>query len=159
MTVLCLGLAAAVPAQSPVAGTPERASDFTYTLASGRQGTLYALRSEWILLYFYDPTCEDCHALRERLNASETLNRLVGEKRLRVLAVYPDDADAAWLEQAEEMPPAWINGYDRGAAIHTGGLYRMTSLPALYLLDRDKNIRLQTAKADEVEKELTVVSR
>ncbi|MDR1102521.1 MAG: redoxin domain-containing protein [Tannerella sp.] len=157
--ILCLGLAGAGPAQSPVSGTPERASDFTYTLASGRQGTLYALRSEWILLYFYDPTCEDCHALRERLNASETLNRLIGEKRLRVLAVYPEDVTGEWREQAEEMPPTWINGYDRGAVINTDGLYLMTSLPALYLLDRDKNIRLETAKADEVEKELKAVSR
>jgi cytochrome oxidase Cu insertion factor (SCO1/SenC/PrrC family) len=151
---LCIGLAGASLAQSPASVTPEKANDFTYTLASGKQGTLYALGSEWTLLYFYDPTCEDCHALMERLNASETLNRLMEEKRIRVLAVYPEEDTAVWLEQAEQVPQAWINGYDPGAVIHTEGLYRMTSLPALYLLDRDKNIRLKTASADEVEKEL-----
>jgi cytochrome oxidase Cu insertion factor (SCO1/SenC/PrrC family) len=154
---LCIWLADACPAQSPASGTPEKACDFTYTLASGKQGTLYALRSEWILLYFYDPTCEDCHALMERLKASETLKRLIGEKRIRVLAVYPEEDTAVWLEQAEQVPQTWINGYDKGAVIFTEGLYEMTSLPALYLLDRDKNIRLKTAAADEVENELKLI--
>jgi peroxiredoxin len=156
--ILCLWYAGACLAQSPASGTPEKASDFTYTLASGKQGTLYALRSEWILLYFYDPACEDCHALMERLNGSKRLNRLIEAKRIRVLAVYPEDDTAVWIEQAEHVPRTWINGYDKGAVIHTEGLYRMTTLPALYLLDRHKNIRLKTATADEVEDELKRIS-
>jgi peroxiredoxin len=155
---LCLWLAGVSRAQSPVSGTSEKASDFTYTRASGKQGTLYALRSEWILLYFYDPTCEDCHALMEQLNASERLNRLIEKKRIQVLAVYPEEDTAVWLEQAEHVPQTWINGYDKGAVIHTQGLYLMTSLPTLYLLDRDKNIRLKTATADEVENALKLIS-
>jgi hypothetical protein len=158
MTVLCPWLAGTGLAQPSVCGTPEKASDFTYTLASGEQGTLYALRSEWILLYFYDPACEDCQVLMEQLNASEILNRLIDEKRIRVLAVYPEEDTAVWLEQAEHVPQTWINGYDKDAAIYTKGLYRMMSLPVLYLLDRDKNIRLQTATADEIENELKLIS-
>jgi hypothetical protein len=93
----------------------------------------------------------------ERLKASETLNRLIGEKRIRVLAVYPEEDTAVWLEQAEHVPQTWINGYDKGAVILTEGLYGMTSLLALYLLDRDKYIRLKTAAADEVENELKLI--
>jgi peroxiredoxin len=154
--ISCLWLAGACPAQS-ASGKPEKADDFTYTLASGEQGTLYALRSEWMLLYFYDPECEDCHALMKRLKTSERLNRFIEEKRIRVLAVYPEDDTAVWLEQAEQVPQTWINGYDKGAVIYTEGLYGITHLPALYLLDRGKNIRLKASTADEVENELKLI--
>jgi cytochrome oxidase Cu insertion factor (SCO1/SenC/PrrC family) len=152
-----LGLSGTCPAQSPICRLPEKAGDFTYTLASGKQGTLYALRSEWTLLYFYDPECEDCQALMKQLKASKTLNRLIGEKRIQVLAVYPEDDTAVWLEQAEHVPQTWMNAYDRGAVIYTEGRYLITSLPALYLLDRLKNIRLKTADAHEVENELKLI--
>lgn len=118
---------------------------------------MYALQSEWLLLYFYDPSCEDCHALMERLNASESINRLIGENRLLVLAVYPEEDTEVWLEQAEHMPPTWINGYDRGAGINREGLYPMQTLPALYLLDRDKKLCLKNATAEEVESKLKLV--
>ncbi|MDR3261852.1 MAG: thioredoxin family protein [Tannerella sp.] len=152
--ILYFCLSGICQAQQTVSAPPERATDFTYTLATDRQGTLYAIHSEWILLYFYDPTCEDCHALMERLNASEVINRLIEEKRLQVLAVYPEEDTEAWLEQAKHVPPAWVNGYDKGAVINTKGLYLIKTLPALYLLDRDKNIRLKEATAEEVENEL-----
>jgi peroxiredoxin len=145
-------------AQQTVSGQPERASDFTYTLASGEQGTLYAIHSEWVLLYFYDPDCEDCHALMERLNDSDALNRLIREKRIQVLAVYPEEDTARWLEQAEHLPETWINGYDKGAIINTEGLYLIKSLPALYLIDKEKRIRLKEATAEEVENELEYIS-
>jgi thiol-disulfide isomerase/thioredoxin len=158
MIGMCFWMAGICPAQSPVSGQLEKANDFTYTMASGRQGTLYALQAEVILLYFYDPECEDCHALTERLNGSEAVNRLVGDKRMEVLAVYPEEATAEWLAWAEQMPPAWINGYDKGAKINTEGLYPMKTLPALYLLDAHKNIRLKEATAEETECELKRIS-
>ena len=34
---------------------PVKAGNFTYTLGSGQKDSLYALTSEWILLYFYEP--------------------------------------------------------------------------------------------------------
>ena len=43
------------------------ATDFTYTLASGVQGTLHALKAPYVLLYINNPGCHACH---------ETLNEL-----------------------------------------------------------------------------------
>lgn len=62
---------------------PVKAGNFTYTLGSGQKDSLYALTSEWILLYFYEPTCEDCRLLTEQIAGSEILNRLFAEKSCR----------------------------------------------------------------------------
>jgi hypothetical protein len=145
-------------AQAGRTDTLEQARDFTYTMAPGRTGTLYELPSEWVLLYFYDPTCEDCHALTSRLAASECIRELIAAQRLTVLAVYPEEATEAWTEQAGQTPDTWINGYDPGATIYIEGLYMFRSLPALYLLDRDKKIRLQEAPLEAVEKELKLLT-
>jgi cytochrome oxidase Cu insertion factor (SCO1/SenC/PrrC family) len=137
----------------PDSGNPEQANDFTYSLASGEQQTLYALQSEMILLYFYDPTCEECHLLMSQLAASDIINRLIDKKKLIVLAVYPDDDIEIWNEYAGHIPQQWINGYDKGVKIHTEGIFLIKSFPTLYLLDKDKMIRMKemTFKALEFE--------
>ena len=72
------------------------AGDFTYAQASGATATLHALTAPRVLVYFYDPTCEDCEALTRRLASSEPINRLIDEGRLQVLAIYPDNDRELW---------------------------------------------------------------
>jgi thiol-disulfide isomerase/thioredoxin len=131
-----------------------KANDFVYTQANGVEGTLYTLESEILLLYFYDPTCEDCHELKEQLNTSEIVNQLIDEKRLVILSVYPEDDMDLWMPYTKQIPSNWINGYDKGATINVEGLFLLTSLPTLYLLDEEKNIVLQTTTFEDIEQEL-----
>lgn len=128
----------------------EKANDFVYIQANGEQGTLYALDAEILLLYFYDPTCEDCHRLMEQLDTSPVINRLIAEKRMSVLAVYPEEDMDLWTPYVKQVPSNWINGYDKGATINMKGLFSLTSLPALYLLDKEKHIILQTTAFDDI---------
>ena len=132
----------------------EKANNFVYTQVDGTQHTLYALQSEMVLLYFYDPTCEDCHELMEQLNVSGVVNEMIADNRLSVLAVYPEDDMGVWEPYLSHVPSTWINGYDKGAIVHSEGLYHFTSLPTLYLLDKEKNICVQTTSFDAVEQEL-----
>lgn len=151
VVILCLLFAEASYAQNE---TSEKANDFVYTLADGTQHTLYSLHSEMILLYFYDPTCEDCHELMEQMHASEIVSRLINNKRLLILAVYPEEDMEIWQPYADHVPSTWINGFDKGATINMGGLYNLTSLPAVYLLDDEKNVYLQTIDFKEIEQAL-----
>jgi cytochrome oxidase Cu insertion factor (SCO1/SenC/PrrC family) len=66
-------------AQQTDADFLEQVNDFTYTLASGKQETLYTLQSEMLLLYFYNPRCDDCHALMKELETSEIINQLIDD--------------------------------------------------------------------------------
>ena len=154
LIIVCLWIANICPAQQPDSGSLERANDFTYTLASGEQHTLYALQSDMVLLYFYDPTCEDCHLLMSQLETSKIVNRLIAKNKLTVLAVYPDDDTETWNEYADHVPQQWINGYDKGVKIHTEGIYIINRFPTLYLLDKDKMIRMKEMTYSELENTL-----
>jgi hypothetical protein len=153
--ILWLWFAAVCHAQQSVSGVPEQASDFACTLASGEEIRMYSLSSEALLLCFYDPSCEDCHALMKRLDASPVIKQLTGEKKLLMLAVYPEEDVALWRENSSHVPDGWINGYDPGVKIILDNLYDFTKLPALYLLDRQKRFLLKDATVEEVEAELT----
>lgn len=153
-TILGLFAIYIAKAESHVCDTSSKASDFVYTLPSGEQASLYALSSNHILLYFYDPTCEDCEALMKRLSASELLKRLIDKRELQVLAIYPDNDSTEWKKHAAHIPATWINGYDKQLTIIPEGNYMFRALPALYLLDRDKNILLREATTEAIEKEL-----
>ena len=154
LIIICLWIAFVSAAQLPDSGSCEQANDFSYTLATGEQQSLYELHSDMVLLYFYDPTCEDCHLLLAQLKASKTINRLVDEKKLTVLAVYPDNDMEAWNDYTDQIPPQWINGYDNEVKILTEGLILIHQFPTLYLLDKDKKIRMKEMKFPELESEL-----
>jgi len=143
-------------AQQSNSGCLERANDFTYTLVSGEQNTLYTLLSDMVLLYFYDPTCEDCHVMMNQLESSEIVNRLINDTKLTVLAIYPDDDMDTWSNYADHIPSQWINGYDQGVKIHTEGIYLIHRFPTLYLLDSEKMIRMKEMTFEELENALRV---
>ena len=116
------------------------ANDFRYTLASGASGTLYGLDAEYVLLFVNNPGCTMCREIREEIAASPMLSEMIERGRLLVLALYPDEDLAAWRDYADQIPPKWINAYDRGCVIREEGTYDFHAIPALYLFDRDKRV-------------------
>lgn len=109
------------------------------------------------MLYFYEPTCEDCRLLTEQIAGSEILNRLFAEKKLQVLAIYPDNDRELWKSHASHLPEQWINGYDEHLSIIPESNCLFRSLPALYLLDKKRDIRLQETTLEAIEKEISKV--
>lgn len=149
--VLFFSALCGMKAEHQTCAPPVKAGNFTYTISSGQKDSLYALTSEWILLYFYEPTCEDCRLLTEQIVGSEILNRLFAEKKLQVLAIYPDNDRELWKSHASHLPEQWINGYDEHLSIIPASNYLFRSLPALYLLDKERYIRLQETTLEAVE--------
>ncbi len=123
----------------------KRAANFVYTLPSGRSQNLYDLESEYILLVFYNPECHSCEAVIRRLEQSKGLNRAFSmnsheRTMLTVLAVYPDKELDEWISYLDNMPTAWIHGYDKGMEITMNKIYDLKAIPTLYLLDREKKV-------------------
>lgn len=115
------------------------AADFTYITRDGRRQTLHGTEAEETLLLFYDPDCDHCREIMEALSSSERLQRAIAAGRLTLLALYADGDRAAWDRTKEQLPAAWIVGFDTGA-IRTHELYVLPAMPTLYLLDRDKRV-------------------
>ena len=119
------------------------ATDFTYTTQSGTQGRMHQIKSEILLLYFYNPGCADCRRVKDMLVASEAVDVLHKAGRLKVLAVYPDEDLTEWKKYLHENPKWWISSYDKGTVVMSRNLYDLKAIPTLYLLDSTKRVVLK----------------
>jgi hypothetical protein len=131
--------------------TGQVANDFTYTLINGHTGTLHAINADYTLLYFHDPECEDCLMLTKKLTASPVINERIGQEKLNVLAVYPNDDTVSWKEHASIIPNSWIYARDAEEKINTEGIYDVKRFPAIYLLDKDKKVLLKDTTVEKLD--------
>ena len=127
------------------------AADFEYTLPDGSTHWLGTLKSELVILYFHNPECRECAAVKEKLTASAIINDLQQKGRLKILSVYPDEDLKAYRQHLPKMPAAWINTYDKGSIIKTEELYDLKAIPTLYLLDKDKTVLLKDVPFETLE--------
>ncbi len=128
----------------------EQAADFTYTLADGKSGRLYELVADYLLLFFYNPDCDECKAVRERLTLSPLVTYWREKKGLEVLAFYPDGDLEMWRHYIPQIPADWINSYDATQHVFNDELYDLKATPTLYLLDKEKRVLLKDAMLDQL---------
>lgn len=127
------------------------ATDFAYYLPGGERRTLAAtpVKNDRLLLVFYDPECESCHAVLGQMAANRGLAEAVEAGKLSVLAVYTEGNDAAWRKALPDMPAGWMVGSDR-EAVKNGALYDLKAMPSLYLLDGQKRVLLKDAPFESI---------
>lgn len=131
-----------------------KALNFTYTLKSGKQGTLYALSAEYTLVYINNPGCKACGEITEGLKQSLYVQRLLSEKRMTILCIYPDEDLNEWEKHRTDFPSDWINGYDKSTTIRDKDLYDLKAIPSLYLLDKHKTVLLKDTTLPAIEEYL-----
>lgn len=129
----------------------EIATNFSYTLQSGKRETLYQIKSEYILLMFYNPDCHACSETTAYLKQSKLINALLESKQLDILAFYPDEDVDIWKKHLEDIPQTWINSYDESQAVKNKVLYDLKAIPSLYLLDRKKRVLLKDVNILDIE--------
>ena len=120
-----------------------KATDFPYTTQAGEEGHLYGVQSQYILLFFHDPNCEECQLVKQQL-ASQHAH--FAQKGVQVVAVYIDDEVEAW--QKAQYPSAWLSVY--APEIDKQDLYDIKALPTLYLLDTNKYVLQKDARLDKI---------
>lgn len=119
------------------------ATDFVFTLASGKQGKMYGLKAEYTLMFFYDPDCHTCSDIKQAMKQAAWLKEKVTAGQVKVLTIYPDEDVNLWRNRLGEMDAAWVNGYDKGQVLTLEQRYDLTSIPSFYLLDKDKKVVLK----------------
>lgn len=131
-----------------------KAINFSYTLASGAQGSLYKLSADYILLFINNPGCHACAETIEALKKAPTIHQLLTEKKLIILSIYPDEELDEWRKHLNEFPKEWISGYDKKLAMRDQQLYDLKAIPTLYLLNKEKKVLLKDATAEAIEEYL-----
>lgn len=129
-----------------------KATDLSYTLFSGKKGNLYSIKSDFTLIYFNNPECNDCGVVMANLAHSAVINDLLNKGELKLLAFYPDKDLSVWNRHQADYPSSWINGHDsRGEMVKDKEIYDLKAIPSLYLLNKDKIVLLKDARFEEVE--------
>lgn len=134
------------------------AADFDYITADGKtEQHLKELKADNILIYFNNPDCQSCETVKERLSSNELINKLVNEKKLIVLAIYPYDDQNLWKKT--NYPNMMINGWNKSRQIEYAELYDLPTLPCFYLLDKDFRVLVKNEgslnKVEAILKNLT----
>ena len=124
----------------------DKALDFNYLTAQGKNGSLYGVKADYLLIFFYNLGCPACKEVRAGLAevfAEPSMVSLLTSGRLKVLAVYPDEDMSEWDKYVGDIPAGWINAYDPVQEINKNELYDLRAIPSLYLLDKDKKVMLK----------------
>ncbi len=133
----------------------KRAIDFNYTLASGKSGTLYGIKSEYTLLFINNPGCHACEETIQGLKQAPAINKKINEGRLTILSVYPDEEMGEWQKHLADFPAKWINSYDKKQVIRNKNIYDLKAIPTLYLLDSKKTVLLKDATVIAIDQYLS----
>lgn len=131
-----------------------QAEDFTYTLVSGKSGTLYGVKADYTLLFINNPGCHACEEGIKELKQAPAINKEFEAGNLKILSVYPDEDKEEWERHLSDFPKEWINGYDKKLMIKEKNLYDLKAIPTLYLLDKNKKVLLKDATVMQIEQYL-----
>lgn len=127
-----------------------KAPDFGYLSPDGKYHRMSGIKTDFTLLFFYDPDCTSCQKFERVLSEMPFFLDIQKKGSLRVVAIYPDENEEEWLLQSKQMPQNWIVGWNKQGDIRSRLLYEIRATPALYLLDKQKRVILKDPSLEQV---------
>ena len=82
--------------------------------------------------------------------SSPLISGLQTNKKLKILAVYPDEDLEAWRKHIPDVPAEWINSYDNTVSLKNDEIYDLKAIPTLYLLDKNKKVILKDVTLNQL---------
>lgn len=116
-------------------------------------------RADRTLILFYDPECENCARLEQRLAESPHIASDIASGRLQIIAVDANSDSRDFITggqnqrsdartKALSLPMEWTVGYS--PEILDEEIYYLRSAPTLYLIDRRGRVILRDANPREI---------
>jgi hypothetical protein len=119
--------------------------NFPFTDDPSNIENLHDLKADFILIMFINLGCPSCNQVKEEILHSELISKMVEEKKITILTVYPDKDLERWQEHLPELPAEWIHSYNPEGEIRNGSIYDLKAIPTLYLLDKNKRVLVKDA--------------
>lgn len=117
-----------------------QAADIRYITENGSQGSLYDLKTDFVLVFFHGLDLGNAREVSQMIDVSQPVKQMIAQKKLTILSIYLDMAEEQWKEYLPQMPETWIHGYDKNLDIRQRQTYVLRVLPALYLLDKEHKV-------------------
>jgi thiol-disulfide isomerase/thioredoxin len=114
----------------------------------GSNKPLYDVKSEYTILYFWDPDCGHCKKVTPLLK--DYYNKMKG-KGIEVYAVYCEVEEDKWKKYINENQLKWLNVWDSTKKFQYKRTYDISSTPVAYLLDKNKEIIAKKLSVEQIE--------
>ena len=123
--------------------------DFTAVKPSGSYFRLHALDAEFVILFFYNYTCNHCQANTPKIKALFDKYRTQG---LRVVAFNTNEELEPWLDYIEKNElESIVNVADVHGNTEFRKKYNVLKVPQLYLLNSEKRIIAKGLTPDQID--------
>jgi peroxiredoxin len=124
------------------------ANDLKLTDPSGKTIRLSEVKARRIILYFFNPECEACLPITEKLNLWWQKYKNQG---VEVFAVYIDRKPEIWKQFISSEKLDWIHVWDPTGEEQIEKKYDIYALPMIYLLDHNKKIMAKDVPVEKLE--------
>jgi thiol-disulfide isomerase/thioredoxin len=142
----------------------EKAADLDLTDSMGNVYSLYDVKSDYIIVVFWDPTCGHC---REEIPRLDSFYRAKWKKEgIKIYAVLSESEKTKWLEFIQQKNlKDWIHVYQteeskkeevQNQKAGFRQLYDVTQTPTIYLLDKEKRIIAKKLTLQQIDDMLQV---
>ncbi|HDZ40732.1 MAG TPA: TlpA family protein disulfide reductase [Bacteroidetes bacterium] len=125
-----------------------KATDLTMQTYSGVWKSLYEIKSEFTILYFWEPNCGHCKTVTPELRDFYKKNK---GKGIEVFAICTQSNKEEWEEYIAENELEWINGWDPMRSSAYDFYYNVRATPLIYVLNADKEIIAKKLPVDRLE--------
>jgi len=114
----------------------------------GKTLDLSSIKAPKTILLFFNPGCEACHAVTEKLFK---IYQQYKSKGIQVFAVYIDRKKDEWQNYISAKGLDWINVYDPTGSEGIDQKYDIYAIPMIYVLDQDKNVISKDVPVENLE--------
>jgi thiol-disulfide isomerase/thioredoxin len=125
----------------------KKAQNLVMDSYSGIFVSLYDIKKDFTILYFWEPNCGHCKEATPKLKAYYEKARNNG---IEIFAVCTQSDKQKWTQYIEENKLTWINGWDPQRASHFDSYYNVQSTPMVYILDKNKVIIAKKLAVDDI---------
>lgn len=125
----------------------EKAQELLMNSFTGYYVSLYDIRADFIIVYFWEPDCGHCKVATPMLKEYYENNR---SKGIEVFAVCTQHDRETWERYIVDHGLNWINGWDPQRLSRFDYYYNVESTPLIYILDRDKKIIAKRLAVEDI---------
>lgn len=126
----------------------KKATDFTMETYAGVFRSLHDIRSEFTIVYFWEPNCGHCKTVTPALR---DIYRKHKNNGLEVFSVCTQNNRKEWEEYIAENELDWINGWDPLRSTAYDFYYNVRATPLIYILNKDKEIIAKKLPVENIE--------
>jgi thiol-disulfide isomerase/thioredoxin len=109
--------------------------------------SLYDIRKEFTILYFWEPDCGHCKEATPKLKLYYDKAKSQG---VEVFAICTQSDRGKWEKYIQENKLDWINGWDPQRTTNFDYYYNVTSTPGVFILDKNKKIIAKKLSVEDI---------